>query len=241
MNLTEAAPCSHCQYSLNFYGPLVTCARTSAATEAVIYSAIRNATNTEDYFSTSLLYTSFVPQNLNSANFSSALANGVNDVYGGHYYTKDEASTDYAKIYVQYQLNTTLECGLYNASYEADFQFTNGAQAISIKNVTKLNGIPYSAMSTYMILNGYRSCPTCYNDTWALRQELEYPAYFAVGEALNMVLVGLIDGTMYSGVVTSGTQVMSSSLSVSIPRASDDVISRMRHPEQQTLHLVLSL
>ncbi|KAF7944344.1 hypothetical protein EAE96_010742 [Botrytis aclada] len=121
-------------------------------------------------------------------------------------------------VYGQWDEGNTLECGLYNASYEVNVEFNNGAQSISVQKMTTLNGLTYRQSSPYFMLNSYNSSVGGQNATAAAsnlywtRESMHQLAYQAIGQAVNKKLVGFIDDSMYSGVISRNTQVLSSSL-----------------------------
>jgi hypothetical protein len=234
LNLTENAPCSNCSYSLNFYGPALRCNQVPANTTSSITNFIDNLANSANQNGSQLngldsspLYAAFVPSSIDDGtNLTANLLGGLKLLYTDVYQLEtflDEASSDYQRLFIYY-INgnaSTLECDLYNASYQVDFNLNNGAQSINLQNVIYMNGVSYLDTSPYEMLYCYHSkelcgpvvataIPTASSTISVLRNA----AYQAVMNALNMFFVGHIDNQATElGTLISNTRILSSFLS----------------------------
>ncbi|KAK0649134.1 hypothetical protein B0T16DRAFT_491818 [Cercophora newfieldiana] len=194
------APFPNSSYSLDFYGPSISCVRADPILE-------QSVTNRTERDSLSYLYIGFVPDPPDSRALNDTtidILNGVNltllstSTKVSKLQTYDELGTNgHARLFIWTRLpgnyNTTtkvtigadppklMECGLFNSSYKVDFNYTNNRQSISVRNLTRLNGITYS---TYLSFN-FTTVP-------------EPPGFFegAIGcalmEALSKMLVGFL-------------------------------------------------
>ncbi|KAL7941455.1 hypothetical protein V8C42DRAFT_335183 [Trichoderma barbatum] len=90
--------------------------------------------------------------------------------------------------------NRTIECGLYNSSYDVDLSFENGKQAIKVRNLTRLN--PVSVATTAG--QGDHTIPAV--------------AYVSIMDALGGMLMGKIIATRYGSLQPVRTQVFSTVL-----------------------------
>ncbi|KAE9373165.1 hypothetical protein N431DRAFT_534408 [Stipitochalara longipes BDJ] len=175
----------------------------------------------------SALYAAFTPNGEDvNTNLTAAILQPLESIYQDTYVFKsyvDEASTDYQRLFIYY-INgnaSTLQCGLYNASYQVDFNLNNGAQSVNLKNITYLNGVVYKDNSPYELLDCYHLQEYCGSDvTEAIPTAsfttsiLNNAAYQAVMNALNSFFVGHIDnGGINFGALISNTRILSSFLS----------------------------
>lgn len=124
--------------------------------------------------------------------------------------TYDSASEDHARMYVVVpeiplaetsfgsRANKTIECGLFNTSYEVEFSSANGQLKSAIKKATRLNGVSgdYARMSN-ITCDGYEE-GICYPDS---------VAYVAVLNALNQQLTGYLKQSHYGRIFAQQTQV----------------------------------
>ena len=235
LNLTDNAPCSNCSYSVEFYGPTLQSNQLPTSTTAWIAKLAYNLSSTATFtnyqqggFDAKPLYAAFVPSSIDdNANLTANMIEGLNDLYTKNYPLTsllDEASTDYQKLFI-YHVNgntsSTLQCGLYNASYKVDFNLNNGAQSVSLRNITYLNGVTYMETSPYILLYCYQQQKYCGTETTNSIPTASYTtsvlnnaAYQAMMNALNTIFVGHIDNLSINlGALVTNTRVLSSSLS----------------------------
>ncbi|KAL2060789.1 hypothetical protein VTL71DRAFT_8841 [Oculimacula yallundae] len=228
VNLTSSAPCQYCSFPLQFYGPIMTCTKVSNETQTMISRAIYAAgSSNPSSYTRPPHFVAFTPiaskngVNVTENALNASITNSIKLTFGGDssiFRSFDTASSIAKTFLFMYDEDKSLECGLYNASYEVEFEFNNGAQSISVRKPTPLNGISFRESSTYFQLNAYRSSVPSQNATAAAsnlywtRRALHQLAFQAIGQAINKRLVGLIQDTMYSGVIASNTEVLSSSL-----------------------------
>jgi hypothetical protein len=192
------APFPNSSYSLDFYGPSISCARADPILE-------QRVTNMTKRNSLAYVYIGFVPDPLDSRllnDTTSDILNGLNMTLLStskisKLVTFDElAPTGHARLFTwtyfpgNYNSTTNIttgrdppkliECGLYNSSYKVDFNYTNNQQSVSVRNLTRLNGVTYG---TYLHFN---------------LTVQETPSFFAgvtgcaLMEALSKMLVGFL-------------------------------------------------
>ncbi|KAF1809491.1 hypothetical protein P152DRAFT_403231 [Eremomyces bilateralis CBS 781.70] len=141
--LSIPAPAPNASYALQFYGPTLKCIPAN--------SSVTDAFNKTWAFRTQP-YISMVPS---SANFTTDLEKFHNSSLSSSSSTLrylDLYSGDMARLYIATK-NETIngtwnppainDCGLYNASYDALFEFNNGQQSIKIRNLTDLRPFQY--------------------------------------------------------------------------------------------------
>jgi len=199
------APAANSSYSLNFYGPSISCIPANPALGNKINSTI-------DKSSFIITYVAFVPTPL-KADGESGIDESIEDgdVLNGLDSALKSAST-VAKL-ITYDSRSTpgharlflatyspakdgvgriprqvTECGLYNSSYAVDVSFINNQQSINVTNLTRLNGIGYETYSNFN------------------RTAQESPGFFSavVGcslmDALSRLLVGYLRfASLYDG------------------------------------------
>ncbi|KAH7155246.1 hypothetical protein B0J13DRAFT_582323 [Dactylonectria estremocensis] len=197
-----SAPYSNCSYSVEFYGPSLSCGYLPL--DDPIYDRIDGP----QFGSQPMIaFVAFVPQTSNVINGTE-----TDDAVYGLNVTVDRglttnlitldtshSSTDHAKIFVvvpsSYGIaNTTIECGLYNSSYAVDFSFTNGQQDVIVRNRTRLNGVTWSS----------GGITTSYN--------VQQVAYTAIMNALGNLLVGTLRRSQYGYITPRNTLVTSTIL-----------------------------
>ncbi|KAH6853082.1 hypothetical protein B0I37DRAFT_358519 [Chaetomium sp. MPI-CAGE-AT-0009] len=192
------APFPNSSYSLDFYGPSISCVRADPILE-------QRVTNMTKMSSLAYVYIGFVPDPPDSRllnDTTSDILNGLNMTLLStskisKLVTFDElAPTGHARLFIwtylpgHYNSTTKIttgrdppkltECGLYNSSYSVGFHYTNNQQSIYVRNVTRLNGITYG---TYLGFN---------------LTVQETPGFFAgvagcaLMEALSKMLVGFL-------------------------------------------------
>jgi hypothetical protein len=97
-------------------------------------------------------------------------------------------------IYTRGSTHNISECGLYNASYTANFTFSNGQQKIRVVNKTLLNSVESTAnLSTDV-------------DLYVQNEAISQP-YVSLMGSLNQLLLGFISGVDDFGLVYSTTQM----------------------------------
>lgn len=207
-------------YTLSFYGPALTCQQPENAT---FLEEISNLT-TQDQGGSAWSYVSFVPSSVSASYRSTddALINvgavdGLNETldYSSTPETIDpNAGFDHARLYVvvppwplpggddvaafSIAANKTIECGLYNASYTANFTFNNGAHSIEY-NKTQLNGITMNSSAGASYDGGVSS--------------VAGTAYMAMLMSLGNLLVGELMSSHYGVVTAFNTLVLNTVLS----------------------------
>jgi len=191
------APFPNSSYSLEFYGPSISCVRA----DPILEQKVTNMTGDSLVYA----YIGFVPDPLNSRllnDTTSDILNGLNMTLLStskisKLITFDELGpAGHARLFIwtylpgDYNSTTNIttgrdppkltECGLYNSSYKVDFNYTNNQQSVSVRNLTRLNGITYG---TYLRFNVTVQ---------------ETPGFFAgvagcaLMEALSKMLVGFL-------------------------------------------------
>ncbi|KAK7419752.1 hypothetical protein QQX98_003124 [Neonectria punicea] len=225
------APFSNCSYSVEFYGPSLSCASIRED------SALSKRVHSYDFTTANRLsYLGFVPQTT-PTDLDEEGSKQLDAIYGlnatlnttlrGLVATYDisKTSTDHARLYVVVPnadgtANTTIECGLYNSSYLVDFTFKNDQQDIVVRNSTRVNGVTSSQNSFYE------------------PQSVAQVAYTAILDALGGLLVGTLRLSQYGYITSASTHITSTILMqteemqrlAAVTRASDDDRS-----EEQTL------
>lgn len=121
----------------------------------------------------------------------------------------DSVSQDHARMYVAvpekpegntgWHANKTIECGLFNKSYEVEFSSGNGQLKTAIKKATRLNGVAGDDARTRSMCDGQSHRPSiCYPDSIS---------YIALLHALNMQLTGYLQQSPYGHISAHLTQV----------------------------------
>lgn len=197
-----AAPYPNSSYSVEFYGPSLSCGYIPR--DSVLYDRIHVAE-----FSTgeAVAYLGFVPQRaLRTATKDEEAIYGLNVTLGASTsagplptFDKSYSSTDHARFYAIMPFSgnyadSIIECGLYNSSYVVDFSFENGQQDITIRNETRLNGVPWSDGGP---TTGF---------------SVQQVAYTAVIDALGGLLVGTLRSSHYGFVTATHTRITSTIL-----------------------------
>jgi hypothetical protein len=220
-----SAPYPNCTYSVPFYGPSLSCGAPiigNSSFQEDIWSLINNTTCSKDGCSgASIIYISYVPQigKANSTLPAAALL-GLNDTLSlfdtniasaANLYAFDEVSVDHARIFATipklgsnemdllYQPSgyQTIECGLYNTSYVANFTFINGQQDIKVTNMTQLNGVSYQL--------SYSIC----GESEDASEPCSGPVlgYMSILDALDNILMGFLTNDQYQVIGSFRTQI----------------------------------
>lgn len=210
--LDLTAPYPNSSYSVEFYGPSISCGPPTAFSNSEVANFIRN-------FSLSLggsyaRYAGFVPRLVatNETQLAAALEGLDNTLQDNQYVeTFDRVSNDHARLYVAVPglsssrssifADTTIECGLYNSSFHVDFNFNDGIQDTKIRNMTRLNGVT-SALS---IVNDC-DVPSGKEKVCSAAET----AYIALLDALGSQLVGWIDQSHYGPISAVRTKIINS-------------------------------
>ncbi|KAL3478958.1 hypothetical protein BJX99DRAFT_93954 [Aspergillus californicus] len=132
------APAPNSSYTLSFTGPLIQCSNSSANISQQIREWSRN--NYAQY----VAFMGFSPGNDNIsyaldrlAGYDSAIANG----YGSGDTNADIVDKLVMTIWPFMDDSWVIECGMYNASYTVNFNFTNGAQSTEITDFEVLGRV----------------------------------------------------------------------------------------------------
>lgn len=210
--LDLTAPSPNSSYSVEFYGPSISCGPLTSFNN----SEVANFINDFSYKQGGDLvqYVGFVPRAVitNKTQLASAL-DGLNNTLQNTQYleTFDSVSKDHARLYIavpslnpgstSYFADTTIECGLYNSSFQVDFTFNDGIQDTKIKNITRLNGVT----SALAIAN---DCDVP-SGTGGVCSATE-TTYIALLDALGSQLVGRIDQSHYGPISAVRTRIIDS-------------------------------
>lgn len=147
-------------YTLRFHGPSVSCGPLGGNSsfhdeyDEIYRYAFKHQGNTQ------MVYVGFVPQSNNSSDTDTSYEHqtllGLQIATNGSVpqdsiATVDAWSTDHCRVFVIGTVNAhiddwsasknTIECGLYNSTYEAQFTFANGTQEIDVQLTERGNGI----------------------------------------------------------------------------------------------------
>ncbi|KAG6354206.1 hypothetical protein INS49_004810 [Diaporthe citri] len=208
-------PSANSSYSVEFYGPSVSCGPAISFNNSQTADLIQEFSRTLG--GTIIKYVGFVPsQNvINETHLDAALA-GLNNTLQDNQYveTFDRISEDHARLYVAVprldsgssltfdgSADTTIECGLYNTSFQVDFISNDGSQDTNIRNVTRLNGVTSAlAITNYCDMPGGPGQLCSATET----------AYIALLDALGSQLVGQIKQSHYGPIGAVRTQILNS-------------------------------
>ncbi|PNP81395.1 hypothetical protein FNYG_05201 [Fusarium nygamai] len=213
--LTFPAPFPNSSYSVDFYGPSISCGTPRNATFAkLLAEAVKN----ETCCGNSAGYVGFVPSTntvnrteegyalaglRGAMNYSliSSLASidrTANSVNSSRLFVvvPDMPASNTTISYIM--ANKSIECALYNSSYAVNFTFDNGQQNISYKS-KRLNGIQSSdadGLSEDKDSNRFNAAV----------------AYIALMDSLGKLLLGKLGISHYGVMQPTQTQIMSSVL-----------------------------
>ncbi|EXL45915.1 hypothetical protein FOCG_11911 [Fusarium oxysporum f. sp. radicis-lycopersici 26381] len=209
--LTIPAPFPNSSYSVDFYGPLISCSTPRNASFAkLLAEAVKNETCCGD----SAGYVGFVPSSntMNSTEEGYALAGlrgAMNYSLISTVSSIDQTAnaTSSAKLYVvvpdkpasssYIMANKSIECSLYNSSYAVNFTFDNGRQNITYKSKR---------------LKGVTSIDAGLNQDTGSSQFNAAVAYIALMNSLGKLLLGSLGISHYGVMRPTQTQIMSSVL-----------------------------
>ncbi|KAL6791487.1 hypothetical protein GGI42DRAFT_335764 [Trichoderma sp. SZMC 28013] len=209
-------------YSLDFYGPSLSCGPLGGNSE---FHAAYDKTFQEAYGSTwgmsnqVVTYFSFVPQTARDnktgdtiINWEDRTLSGLRAIFdpetildlSGNLATIDDTASSAdrsarCRFFVGFPTygsfaNRTIECGLYNSSYNVDLRFDNGKQTINIRNLTRLNPVSVATVTG----QGDHTIPEV--------------AYVSIMDSLGGILMGKIIATRYGSLQPVRTQVLSTVL-----------------------------
>ncbi|KAG5751776.1 hypothetical protein H9Q69_006083 [Fusarium xylarioides] len=212
--LTFPAPFPNSSYSVDFYGPSISCSTPRNATFAkLLAEAVKN----ETCCGNSAGYIGFVPSTntVNSTEEGYALAGlrgAMNYSLISSQSTIDETanSINASRLFVvvpdmpasnttisYIMANKSIECALYNSSYAVNFTFENGQQNITYKSKR---------------LNGVRSSDAGLNRDKDDDRFNAAVAYIALMDSLGKLLLGNLGISHYGVMQPTQTQIMSSIL-----------------------------
>ncbi|EWZ89434.1 hypothetical protein NW765_015437 [Fusarium oxysporum] len=209
--LTIPAPFPNSSYSVDFYGPLISCSTPRNASFAkLLAEAVKNETCCGD----SAGYVGFVPSSntMNSTEEGYALAGlrgAMNYSLISTVSSIDQTAnaTSSAKLYVvvpdkpasssYIMANKSIECSLYNSSYAVNFTFDNGRQNITYRSKR---------------LKGVTSIDAGLNQDTGSSQFNAAVAYIALMDSLGKLLLGSLGISHYGVMRPTQTQIMSSVL-----------------------------
>ncbi|KAH6990545.1 hypothetical protein BKA56DRAFT_210142 [Ilyonectria sp. MPI-CAGE-AT-0026] len=193
-----AAPFSNCSYSVEFYGPSISCAAIP------IDSPLSKRVHTPQFSSQPITsYVGFVPLGQGNQTKQFQAIWGLNETMkdSTSFATIDQSysSDDHARLFVivpgfQVVANETFECGLYNSSYVVDFAFENGQQDVTVRNMTRINGVTSSTMSD------------------GLNLDVPKVAATAIFQVLSNLLVGTLTYSQYGFITATNTHITSTIL-----------------------------
>ncbi|KAF5689603.1 hypothetical protein FCIRC_1298 [Fusarium circinatum] len=212
--LTFPAPFPNSSYSVDFYGPSISCGTPRNTTFAkLLAEAVRN----ETCCGNSAGYVGFVPSSntMNSTEEGYALAGlrgamnyslisslasidrTANSINSSRLFVvvPDIPAPNMTTSYIM--ANKTIECALHNSSYAVDFTFDNGQQNISYKSKR---------------LNGVRSSDASLNEDNDSDRFNAAVAYIALMDSLGKLLLGNLGISHYGVMQPTQTQIMSSVL-----------------------------
>lgn len=207
--LNPPAPYANCSYDLQFYGPSLSCGSATSTNTTRIAETIYLSSPTDPK-----VFVSFVPMIAANDNETDTALDGLRETLKGgstgvQGSTYDYVSNDHGRVYfvindrlganIGGPANKTIECGLYNTSYNVDFAFSNGQPNLSIVNAKRLNGVASDA-TLAMCNSGTTSseAPVC---------SPEAATYIALLHAFGEQLLGYLQQSHYGHVASVQTQV----------------------------------
>lgn len=146
LHLTAPAPNSY--FSLEFFGPSISCGPSTSVTVSDLSHIVRELDLDYD-----VVFVGWVPHpNPHSEDDTSikvSALRGLNHTLiasSGPWALADIVSSDYARLYVAFPASSIpppapIECGLYNSSFHVKFNFSDGHQDLQIINTTRVNAI----------------------------------------------------------------------------------------------------
>lgn len=208
--LNPPAPYANCSYHLQFYGPSLSCG-SATSTNTTRVAEIVNPPGQDP---NPKQFVSFVPMGGIDNNETDAALYGLRYTLKGgstaaQMSTYDAMSEDHGRLYVVINdkfggnfgavAKKTIECGLYNTSYNVDFTFSNGQPSLNIVNATRLNGVASEA--------ALAMCNTATSHNEASVCSPEAVAYIALLNAFSQQLLGYLEQSHYGHIWSLQTQV----------------------------------
>lgn len=208
-----AAPATNAHYSLEFFGPSLSCGPSSSITQLDVSSKLSELRPflLGDGFN----YIGFVPhynysmedetdtKQLALEGLRSTLLDSENEEH------VDYASHDYARLYIALPGLATsstpspppIECGLYNSLFLVNFTFIDGQQDLRIINSTRLNAVNSRNTQTHSCASATGGTGDCY---------AAETIYISMLSALGTYVVGMIRHSHYGYSPPVRTQIMRS-------------------------------
>lgn len=213
------APFPNCSYTAEFYAPMLSCEAPEVG------DVVRNKTFADHVAekvmnvscpglvckSSWIGYVAYVPLPLEPLENKTVEDNALMGLNATLAPKSDNSNTrvasldpdelhDHARIYLTmsrgFLPNTTVECGLYNASYKVDFTFRNNQQDIKIRDRKRLNGVTADL--------GAKQC----KDFDCSMPSL---AYTSLMDALGNILVGYLSVSPHGYMLSEMTQITTTS------------------------------
>ncbi|KAI1743397.1 hypothetical protein F4680DRAFT_374515 [Xylaria scruposa] len=191
--LPIAAPYPNSSYTLEFFGPTLSCGEPSVNASA-LQDLVQHYDINNGLFP---LYVGFVP----SIGFGDLEAHVLSGLNATLYPSSSSFGTadgdfntiyDHARLYLVITQSTVVECGLYNSSYIVNFSFNNGHQDIQIKNISRLNGV----FASFSLLP-CEDAGVCNSESY----DPATVAYMGIMVALGDLVVGELFQSSWSGAV----------------------------------------
>ncbi|CAH0047361.1 unnamed protein product, partial [Clonostachys solani] len=204
--LNIASPFPNCSYTVEFYGPSLSCGSPSAGIsfETKVDSLIAGSSSSTSLQS-GIGYVGFVPQRANTTLTTSleddALAGLDRTLETPHATDIDtidrSQAHDYAKLYVVAPdwdglAGNTIECGLYNSSYTVDLDYRNGQQNISVKSLERVNGV---------------TAEPAFEDCGGGACSVSVVAYISMMDAMGRLLLGHLKVSDVGSLIPTRTQI----------------------------------
>lgn len=212
--LNIPAPFPNSSYSMEFYGPSISCG--SPSNDSLV-KQIANIIANSSWSPNPYAYVGFVPNEgsydmikedpvlmglrtaLNSSKFLGMpswdqLAITETDTMTFYVVVPSGGYFNDGNKIPNLPPNKTIECGLYNSSYSANFTFENGQQTIGF---------------TTKKLNGIQSNPDLGCSMGSCKSNM---AYISLLDALGKLLIGTLATTHYEAIFPTGTGIMNSVL-----------------------------
>lgn len=208
--LNPPAPYANCSYHLQFYGPSLSCGSATSTNTTRVAEIV----NPPGHDPNPKPFVSFVPMSGTKINETDAALYGLRYTLNAgstaaQQSTYDGMSEDHGRIYVVINdrfggsfgkgARKTIECGLYNMSYNVGFTFSNGQPSLAIANATRLNGVASEA--------ALAMCNSDTNHNEASVCSPEAVAYIALLNAFSQQLLGYLEQSHYGHIWSLQTQV----------------------------------
>lgn len=234
-------PFPNASYSIQFYGPSITCETLDNSTSTLSDLFSHNVSDFTSHLGAQLGYLGFVPSCHTSLDDScshndttaatAALQQELNYTLTRDQSLLDPTTHGSPKVYVvvpelfSYTNFTTITCEPHNSSYSGEITFNNGQQAF---NITKTKMEP-----------GPDLWETCVNESHDNDGVIDYTrpslcaslaAHASIWDALVEMLLGTIVVSHYGYATSSRTAIMTSILIQTREIYSKEVVSRIKEP-----------